>query len=69
MSGYAGETRARRMHAAGTGILIDDRGETWPDSSPVLAHRLLPKSFRQGATGEAAEQVIAEIMQNTPVPV
>jgi hypothetical protein len=28
------------MRAAGTGILIDDRGETWQDSSPMLAHRL-----------------------------
>src|SRR2546430_5207084 len=28
------------MRAAGTGILIDDRGETWPDSSPILARRL-----------------------------
>jgi len=28
------------MHAAGSGILIDDRGEHWPDNSPALAHRL-----------------------------
>ena len=28
------------MHAAGTGILIDDYGKPWADNSPVLAHRL-----------------------------
>jgi hypothetical protein len=28
------------MYAAGSGILIDDRGESWPDNSPELARRL-----------------------------
>jgi hypothetical protein len=28
------------MHGPGTGILIDDRGEAWPDNSEMLARRL-----------------------------
>jgi len=28
------------MHAPGSGILIDDRGESWSDNSPDLARRL-----------------------------
>src|SRR5579864_5307637 len=28
------------MHAVGSGILIDERGDHWPDNSPVLARRL-----------------------------
>jgi hypothetical protein len=28
------------MHAAGSGVLIDERGDHWPDDSPALAQRL-----------------------------
>ena len=28
------------MQAAGNGILIDERGDAWPDNSPALARRL-----------------------------
>jgi MoxR-like ATPase len=59
--------------AAQAFALLDRRNYVIPDdvkrlANPVLAHRLLPKSFRQGATTEAAEKVIDEIVQNTPVP-
>jgi MoxR-like ATPase len=38
-------------------------------AGPVLAHRLLSKSMRQGRRGDSAEEIVAEIMGRTVVPV
>jgi MoxR-like ATPase len=35
----------------------------------VLTHRLLTKSFRQGGRADAAEAILADILNQTPVPV
>lgn len=37
-------------------------------AKPVLAHRLLAKSFRQGDRGDSAEHIVSEILETVPVP-
>jgi len=53
--------------------LIEGRDYVVPDdvknlARPVLGHRLLAKSFRQGDRREAADLLVAEILDQTPVP-
>jgi MoxR-like ATPase len=36
---------------------------------PVLGHRLLAKSFRQGGRGDTGDAIVGEILGQTPVPV
>jgi MoxR-like ATPase len=38
-------------------------------SGPVLAHRILARSYRQGERGDAADGIVADILAQTPVPV
>lgn len=54
--------------------LLDGRDYVIPDdikhlAVPVLAHRLLPKSYRQGDQHDAGEIVMREIVEQTPLPV
>jgi MoxR-like ATPase len=36
---------------------------------PVLAHRILPRSARQGGTGDPAEDIVGDVLMQTPIPV
>jgi MoxR-like ATPase len=36
---------------------------------PVLAHRILVKSFRQGGERDAADSVLEDVIEKTPIPV
>ena len=59
--------------AAQAKALLDGRDYVVPDdikelAQPVLAHRVLAKGFRQGERGDAAGQVLAEILRGTTVP-
>jgi MoxR-like ATPase len=60
--------------AAQAAALLSGRDYAVPDdikelASPVLAHRLLAKSFRQGGRSDAAETILDDILKQTPVPV
>jgi MoxR-like ATPase len=60
--------------AAQASALMAGRGYVVPDDikrlAPwVLTHRLLTKSFRQGGRTDAAEAILADILNQTPVPV
>jgi MoxR-like ATPase len=60
--------------AAQAAALLASRDFVVPDdikelASPVLAHRLLAKSFRQGGRSDAAETILNEILKQTSVPV
>lgn len=53
--------------------LLNGREYVVPDdikrlARPVLAHRLLAKTYRHGEQGDAADAVMAEILEQTPVP-
>jgi MoxR-like ATPase len=53
--------------------LLDGRDYVVPDdikrlARPVLAHRLLTKSSRQGVRGDAAEAIVGDILNQTPIP-
>jgi hypothetical protein len=37
-------------------------------AQPVLAHRILPRAARPGGSADAAEEIIARILEATPVP-
>jgi MoxR-like ATPase len=53
--------------------LLQGRGYTVPDdikrlALPVLAHRILAKSFRQETRSDAAEQIVIDIIGQTSIP-
>lgn len=53
--------------------LLEGRDYAVPDdvkrlARPVLAHRLLAKSYRQGERGDVTEEVTKEILDQTPLP-
>jgi MoxR-like ATPase len=59
--------------AAQAQALLEGRDYAIPDdikrlARPVLAHRLLPKSFRQGGNADAATTIVEAILKQTPVP-
>jgi MoxR-like ATPase len=61
-------------HAAQALALIECRDYVVPDdvkrlARPVLAHRLLAKSFRQGGRGDAGLLIVRDLVENTPIPV
>jgi MoxR-like ATPase len=35
---------------------------------PVLAHRILPRTARQGSTSDPGEDIISDILLQTPLP-
>jgi MoxR-like ATPase len=54
--------------------LLEKRDFVVPDdikrlARPVLAHRILVKSFRQGGEHDAADAVLEDLIEQTPVPV
>jgi MoxR-like ATPase len=60
--------------AAQAQAVVEGRDYVVPDDVKrlavgVLAHRILPRSSRHGATGEQAEAIIQEVVKQTPVPV
>ncbi len=70
-----GSTRAALSlyRAAQALALIEGRSYVVPDdvkrlAGPVLAHRLLSHSARQGRSGDAAENIVRDIVAQTPVP-
>jgi MoxR-like ATPase len=53
--------------------LVEGRDYVLPDdikrlARPVLGHRLLAKGFRQGDRRDAADQLVADILEATPIP-
>src|SRR5262249_2728695 len=71
-----GSTRATlSLYRASQALaLLEGRDYAVPDdikqlARPVLAHRILAKSFRQGSRSDAAEQIVADIVERTTVPV
>jgi MoxR-like ATPase len=59
--------------AAQASALMTGRDYVVPDdikqlASWVLSHRLLTKTFRQGGRADAAEAILADILNQTPVP-
>ena len=73
---------SRRQHPRRPGLyraaqakaLLEGRDYVVPDdikelAPPVLSHRILAKGFRQGERGDAAGQVLAEILRRTTMPV
>lgn len=70
-----GSTRAALMlyRAAQAHAMLRQRDYVVPDdikglARPVLAHRLVSKSFRRDGREDAADRIIDEILQKTPVP-
>jgi MoxR-like ATPase len=70
-----GSTRAALTlyRAAQALALLEGRTYTVPDdvkrlARPVLAHRILAKSFHQGRRTDVAEAIIDDILARTPVP-
>jgi MoxR-like ATPase len=60
--------------ASQAGALLSGRDYVVPDdikqlAPPVLSHRLLAKSFRQGGRADAAEAIFNDILNQTPVPI
>jgi MoxR-like ATPase len=60
--------RAAQAHA-----LVEGRDFTIPDdvkrlARPVLAHRILPRSARQGPLADVAEEIVTRIISETPIP-
>src|SRR5262249_55549153 len=54
--------------------LLQGRDYVVPDdikrlAGPVLAHRVVLKSFRQGGPRNAAEILVGDVLSRTPVPV
>jgi MoxR-like ATPase len=71
-----GSTRAglSLYRAAQAFALIEGRDYVVPDdikrlAGPVLSHRLLSKSVRQGRRGDTAEDIVADIVGRTLVPI
>jgi MoxR-like ATPase len=71
-----GSTRAALSlyRAAQALALLEGREYVVPDdikrlARPVLAHRILTRSFRQGERTDAAERIVTEIVEQTKVPV
>jgi MoxR-like ATPase len=70
-----GSTRAALSlyRAAQALALLSQRDYVVPDdikqlARPVLAHRILTKTFRQGDRSDSAESLIAEVLARTAVP-
>jgi MoxR-like ATPase len=70
-----GSTRAAlALYRASQALaVVEGRDYVVPDdvkrlARPVLAHRILPRSARQGRADDAAEEIIADIVGQTPVP-
>jgi MoxR-like ATPase len=70
-----GSTRAALSlyRAAQALALLEGRDFVIPDdikrlTPPVLCHRILAKSFRQGSRSDAADTLVADIVGRTPVP-
>ncbi len=70
-----GSTRAALSlyRAAQALAVVEGRDYVVPDdvkrlARPVLAHRILPRSARQGRAADAAEEIIADIVGQTAVP-
>jgi MoxR-like ATPase len=71
-----GSTRASLYlyRAAQALALAQGRDYVVPDdvkrlAIPVLAHRILPRAARHGGGGDAADEIIAEVVTQTPLPV
>ncbi len=70
-----GSTRAAlALYRASQALaVIEGRDYVVPDdvkrlARPVLAHRVLPRSARQGRAADAAEEIVADIVGQTAVP-
>jgi MoxR-like ATPase len=70
-----GSTRAALSlyRAAQARALVERRDYVVPDdiknlAIPVLAHRVLGKSFRHGEHGESMDEIMAEIVGHVPIP-
>jgi MoxR-like ATPase len=70
-----GSTRAALSlyRAAQALALVGGRDFVVPDdvkrlAVPVLAHRILPRAARHGASGDAAEEIVRDVVSQTPVP-
>jgi MoxR-like ATPase len=70
-----GSTRAAlALYRASQALaVVEGRDYAVPDdvkrlARPVLAHRVLPRSARQGRAADAAEEIIADIVGQTAVP-
>jgi MoxR-like ATPase len=70
-----GSTRASLAlyRAAQALALVEGRSYVVPDdvkrlAGPVLAHRILPRGARQGRSGDAAEDIVRDVVAQTPVP-
>jgi MoxR-like ATPase len=70
-----GSTRAALAlyRASQAMALVEGREYVVPDdikglARPVLAHRILAKSFRQGTRSDAAEQIVTDILEQAAVP-
>jgi MoxR-like ATPase len=71
-----GSTRASLAlyRASQAQAVVEGRDYVVPDdvkrlAVAVLAHRILPRSARQGGPGAAAEAIVEEVVKQTPVPV
>jgi MoxR-like ATPase len=71
-----GSTRASLSlyRAAQALALLEGRDFVIPDdikrlARPVLAHRILPRSTRQGSSVESVEKIVGDIVGQTPIPV
>jgi MoxR-like ATPase len=70
-----GSTRASLAlyRAAQALALVEGRSYVVPDdvkrlAGPVLAHRILLRGARQGRSGDAAEDIVRDVVAQTPVP-
>jgi MoxR-like ATPase len=70
-----GSTRASLAlyRAAQALAVVEGRSYVVPDdvkrlAVPVLAHRILPRGARQGRSGDAAEDIVRDVVAQTPVP-
>jgi MoxR-like ATPase len=70
-----GSTRAAlALYRASQSLaLLDGRDYVVPDdvkhlAQPVLAHRILPRTTRQGLASDAANEIIRDILAQTPIP-
>jgi MoxR-like ATPase len=70
-----GSTRAALSlyRAAQALALVEGRDFTIPDdvkrlARPVLAHRILPRTPRQGVLADVAEEIVERIISETPIP-
>jgi MoxR-like ATPase len=53
--------------------LVEGRDYVIPDdikrlARPVLSHRILAKSFRQGGRNDSADALVEQVLQQTTVP-